>query len=65
MYIFFEGNQPQQTPKPQPSGQAQCLSSCDSKGSCKVKIVNGPPGKLPDPENWIYWSICPFSDLQN
>ena len=47
------------------SGQTQCVTTCESNGSCKVKIVNGPPGKLADPENWIYWSICPFSDLQN
>merc|ERR1712008_412824 len=28
------------------SGQTQCVTTCESNGSCKVKIVNGPPGKL-------------------
>ena len=38
---FFKGNQPQQAPKPQPNtpysnGQAQCVTTCKSDGSCKV-----------------------------
>ena len=40
-YLFFKGNQPQQAPKPQPNtpysnGQAQCVTTCKSDGSCKV-----------------------------
>ena len=31
---------------PYSSGQTQCVTTCESNGSCKVKIVNGPPGKL-------------------
>merc|ERR1711971_1303737 len=26
-------------------GQTQCVTTCQSNGGCKVKIVNGPPGK--------------------
>ena len=38
---FLKGNQPQQAPKPQPNtpysnGQAQCVTTCKSDGSCKV-----------------------------
>ena len=28
------------------SGNIQCQTTCQSNGSCKVKIINGPPGPL-------------------
>merc|ERR1711953_1512870 len=29
-----------------PSSNIQCQTTCQSNGSCKVKIINGPPGPL-------------------
>lgn len=37
---------PQSSPSSNGSGNIQCQTTCQSNGSCKVKIINGPPGPL-------------------
>jgi len=43
--IFRPAPRPDTLPSPDPT-QIKCVTTCQSKGSCKVRMVNGPPGKL-------------------